>query len=102
MDCEMVKSYVQDLRGLLEESGFAESKAFLRSFIKRIVIDGEKATIYYNLPMPPDRKKEEQIGVLPIVTLWWSWGDSNPRPFDCQSNVLPIELQPHSLESSKK
>ena len=26
---------------------------------------------------------------------WWSWGDSNPLPFDCQSNALPIELQPH-------
>jgi hypothetical protein len=24
----------------------------------------------------------------------WSWGDSNPLPFDCQSNALPIELQP--------
>ncbi len=57
-----------DLKSLLEESNFAESKAFLRSFIKKIVISGEKAAIYYNLPMPPDRKKKQQIGVLPIVT----------------------------------
>ena len=28
--------------------------------------------------------------------VWWSWGDSNPLPFDCQSNALPIELQPHA------
>ena len=27
---------------------------------------------------------------------WWSWRGSNSRPFDCQSNVLPTELQPHS------
>ncbi len=27
--------------------------------------------------------------------VWWSWRDSNPLPFDCQSNALPIELQPH-------
>jgi hypothetical protein len=26
---------------------------------------------------------------------WWSRGDSNPLPFDCQSNVLPSELRPH-------
>ena len=26
---------------------------------------------------------------------WWSWGGSNPRPLDCQSNALPTELQPH-------
>ena len=25
---------------------------------------------------------------------WWSWRGSNPLRFDCQSNVLPIELQP--------
>ena len=30
---------------------------------------------------------------------WWSWGDSNPLPFDCQSNALPIELQPHEVHS---
>ena len=24
----------------------------------------------------------------------WSWGDSNPRPFGCQPNALPTELQP--------
>ena len=30
---------------------------------------------------------------------WWSWGDSNPLPFDCQSNALPIELQPQAMEA---
>ena len=25
----------------------------------------------------------------------WSRRDSNPLPFDCQSNVLPSELRPH-------
>ena len=32
-----------------------------------------------------------------IWEVWWSWGDSNPRPFDCQSNALPTELQPHAV-----
>ena len=31
------------------------------------------------------------------INKWWSWRDSNPLPFDCQSNALPIELQPHAL-----
>ena len=26
---------------------------------------------------------------------WWSWGESNPRPSDCQPDALPAELQPH-------
>lgn len=33
--------------------------------------------------------------------IWWSWGDSNPLPFDCQSNALPIELQPQACESKR-
>jgi hypothetical protein len=57
----LVQSYAQDLKSFLGDSDFAESKAFLRSFIKKIVISGEKAIIYYNLPMPPDRKKKQQI-----------------------------------------
>ena len=26
---------------------------------------------------------------------WWRRWESNPRPFECHSNALPIELQPH-------
>ena len=69
VDVEMVKSYVQDLRSLLEETDFTGSKTFLRSFIKQIVIDGKKAVIHYNLPMPPDGKRKQLVGVLPIDTL---------------------------------
>ncbi len=80
VDADLVRSYAEDLKSLLEESDFAESKAFLRSFVKRIVISGEKAAIYYNLPMPPDRKKKQQIGVLPIVTLGGEGGTRTPTP----------------------
>jgi len=69
VDVVLVKSYAQDLKSLLGEADFTESKAFLRSFIKRIVLDGENATIHYNLPMPPDGKKKQSVGVLPIDTL---------------------------------
>ena len=72
IDVEMVKSYAQDLRNVLEEASFTESKTFLRSFIEKIVIDGSEAVIHYNLPVPPDGKKKEHVGVLPIDTLWWS------------------------------
>jgi hypothetical protein len=27
---------------------------------------------------------------------WWSGGDSNPRPLECDSSALPAELPPHS------
>jgi len=69
VDVEMVKSYAQDLRSLLEEADFTESKTFLRSFVKRIVVNKKQVTIYYNLPIPPEGKKKQSVGVLPIDTL---------------------------------
>jgi len=55
------------LKNLLEEADVAESKAFLRSFIKRIEINNSQAVIYYNLPLP--RMGETQtVEVLPMVT----------------------------------
>ncbi len=69
VDIELIKSYAEDLRGLLEEVGHIEYKAFLRSFVKRIIIDGQTAVIQYNVLMPPDGKRKQKVGVLPIDTL---------------------------------
>jgi chromosome segregation ATPase len=72
VDMDIVTSYAQDLRSLLEEADIVESKAFLRSFIKRIEVNEKQAVIHYNLPMPPDEKRNLQREVLPIVNLWWA------------------------------
>ena len=66
VEVEAIKSYAQDLRGLLEEGDFTQSKTFLRSFIKKIIVDGDKVKIEYRLPMPPDGKMVQSFGVLPI------------------------------------
>jgi site-specific DNA recombinase len=63
-----VKSYANNLKELLEESDIVESKAFLRSFIKRIDIINDKAVIKYSLPLP-NEEVTQTIGVLPMVTL---------------------------------
>ena len=68
MDAEVVKSYAKDFKCLLEEAGIVESKAFLRSFIKRIEIVGENVKVHYNLPMPIDGRMKESLGVLPMAT----------------------------------
>ena len=80
VDVETVRSYAQDLGNLLEESGFTESKTLLRSFVKRIAINGDKATIHYNLPMPPVGKKRQSIEVLPIDTPGGEGGTRTPTP----------------------
>jgi site-specific DNA recombinase len=67
VDVDTVKSYAEDLKNLLEEAEIAESKAFLRSFIKRIVINESEAVIHYSLPMPRG-EQTQLVGVLPIDT----------------------------------
>jgi hypothetical protein len=77
-----------------------ESKAFLRSFIKRIEIDGDSAKIDYVLPMPPDGRMREPVGVLPMVNSGGEGGTRTPTPFrahdpkscsSANSDTSPIE-----------
>jgi site-specific DNA recombinase len=81
VDAEIVKAYARDLKCLLEEADILESKAFLRSFIKRIEIDGGSAKIHYTLPMPPDGKMKDSLDVLPMVTLGGEGGTRTPTPY---------------------
>ncbi len=52
-----------------------------------------------------DRARAEGVGPLLETSVsmgglnWWSWGESNPRPSDCQPDALPAELQPHGRPS---
>ena len=43
------------------------SPAFLRSFIKQIEIDKDKATVHYHLPLPNSENGKVAAEVLPIV-----------------------------------
>ncbi len=90
VDVETVKSYAQDLRSLLEEADFTQSKTFFRSFVERITVEGSKARIQYRLPMPPDGKMIQYIGVLPINT---PGGDRGIRTPDlCDANAALSRL----------
>ena len=81
LDTEAVNSYVTDLRNILDESEVAQRKAFLRSFVKKIVVEKERVKLYYNLPVPPDGRKMETVGVLPIDTPSGEGGTRTPTPF---------------------
>jgi site-specific DNA recombinase len=100
MDVDIVKAYAKDLRRLLGEVDILQSKAFLRSFIKRIEIDGGSAKIHYVVPMPPDAKTKESLEVLPMVTFGGEGGTRTPTPFrahdpkscsSANSDTSPIE-----------
>jgi hypothetical protein len=62
-----VQKYVQDLKGLLDESSIVERKVFLKSFVERIEVDDSQMNVVYTIPIPPDNPPTETVGVLPIV-----------------------------------
>ncbi len=96
VDAEVVKSYARDLKCLLEEREVAESKAFLRSFIKRIEIGGGNARVHYVLPMPPDGKTRESLGVLPMVTLGGAEGIRTPDLLRAREALSQLSYSPQA------
>ena len=68
VDGEMIKAHAKDLKEILEEADLITSKAFLRTFIKRIEIKGDEAIIRYALPVPPQRKITDRVSVRGIYT----------------------------------
>ncbi|MCY4447463.1 MAG: hypothetical protein OXE02_01270, partial [Chloroflexi bacterium] len=53
-DAEVVAAYAREMGEWLLESGLAETKAFLRTFVKEIVVRPGRATIHYAVPTPED------------------------------------------------
>ena len=53
-NAEVVAEFVADMAEFLRTSDITESKAFLRTFIKRIDVKPGRAVIRYTIPMPED------------------------------------------------
>jgi site-specific DNA recombinase len=85
LDVAKVKSYVQDLRSLLENADLVQSKSFLRSFIRRIEVNDRQVVLHYSLPLPSKYGRKESVEVLPIVTPGGEGGTRTPTSFDTRS-----------------
>lgn len=66
-DMKLVKSYINDLRNTLDEGLLTGRRAFIRSFIKEIIVSQQEVKLVYTIPLLPDGLNEESVGVLPIV-----------------------------------
>jgi hypothetical protein len=66
-DMKLVKSYINDLRKTLDDGLLTDRRAFIRSFIKEIVVFNQEVKLVYSIPLLPDGLREEKVGVLPIV-----------------------------------
>ncbi len=64
---EIVESYVDDLRNLLNNSSLAKRRAFIRSFVKDVKVTGDQVSLTYTMPLPPTGVSEENVGVLSTV-----------------------------------
>ncbi len=64
---EIVKSYIDDLRNLLNQSSLPERRAFVRSFAREVRVTGDEVLLTYTMPITPTGVSEEKVGVLPTV-----------------------------------
>jgi site-specific DNA recombinase len=94
VDINIVRSYTHDLKSLLEESEITEKKTFLRSFIKRIDINKDKATVHYHLPLPNNENRKVEAEVLPIVTSGGDRGIRTPNLRDANAALSQLSYIP--------
>ena len=94
VDIEVVKAYVQDLKGLLEEADMAQRKSFLKSFVKRIDIDGTNVVVKYKLPLPDGKKGQNDTAVLPTETYGGAEGIRTPDPLNANQMLSQLSYSP--------
>jgi len=59
--------------------------------MKKIIINGDKAKIQYLLPMPPDGKKTQEVGVLPIEHVGGPLGTVTELLFEKKSLIPAVQ-----------
>ena len=97
VDASIVKTYARDLHTLLEEAEISERKAFLKSFIKKITVDGDRVTVNYRLPLPDKSKDELALAVLPIDTFGGAEGIRTPYLLNAIQSLSQLSYSPTSL-----
>ncbi len=61
---EEIRPYLYELHQTLLHSSIVEQRNFIRSFIQKIHIDKESATIEYTFPLNPKNSSKKEVLVL--------------------------------------
>lgn len=93
-DLETVTQYVNELRDLLTESSIAERKSFIKSFVKEVVVTGDKAELRYTIPLSNERAMEENLGVPHIVRFGGPEGIRTPDLFSAIEARSQLRYRP--------
>ena len=91
VNSEQVKASANDIRTLLAETDIARNKGFLRSFIEKMMIHGDRGTIFYKLPFPASWRETEEL-VLPIVPFGGLKGTVPELLFENKELIPEIQL----------
>ncbi len=83
---ETIAAFAREMSEFLGASDLTESKAFINSFVKQIVVKPGTATIRYTIPTPPDSpigggdaaELESPEGVRSTVQYGWGPGIRTP------------------------
>lgn len=80
LDDAKIAAYALEMGEFLIQSELTETKAFIRSFVKEIVVEPGQVVIRYAMPMPEDspigRRESEvvRIGEPVLATVHDGWG----------------------------
>ena len=70
-DVEIIAAFAKDMSEWLQESELTERRAFIRSFVKEIVVAPGEARLRYTIPMPQDSRiagmEAEDVSILRLV-----------------------------------
>ena len=92
-----VIAYADDMRSLLGEADIVQSKAFLRTFVKKIVVESSKVKVFYNLPVPVGHNETKTEEVLPIVTPGGAEGTRTPYLLNANESLSLLSYSPSTL-----
>ena len=84
---ETITAFARDMSQFLKTNELTESRAFIKSFVKEIVVSPGRAVVRYSIPMPPDsripsRNTEEVALTSPVLSTVHCGRPSGTRTLD--------------------
>ena len=103
-----VRKYVGELRRLIQESELAERKAFIKSFVREIVVKGDQAELRYVIPLgaggastPIHGDTVAAVdGVLASVRVGGAAGTRTPYPFNAIEVLSQMSYSPTDVSDA--
>ena len=78
----------------MSEGDITESKSFLRTFVKKIVVEKEQVIVHYYLPVPAGRNEAKITEVLPMVTPSGAEGTRTPDFLRAREALSQLSYSP--------